>query len=188
MPLRFATVAITDDWLRYLLGLLVVGGTSAITSMAINTTQISNMEKRQDLDAAQIREIFRNRDEVDRVTREATKESIARLQVSVDRLTERMDNKFGMIDRNGYVLVQLVQLPELPKLPQIFDDELAEMRIKLDAMILDLKAGKLDTEDKRDEFYSLELDYEILKGWQIWCETSPERRTQCLQHFKQKEE
>lgn len=181
-------MAITDDWLRFGLGLLVAGGTSAITSLAVNTTQISGIEKRQDLDAAQIREIFIRRDEVDRVTRESTNERMSRIEAAVDRLTERMDNKFGVIERGGFMLAQLIQLPELPEPPQIFDDELAEMRTKLDAMIADLKAGKLDTEDKRDEFYSLELDYEILKGWQIWCETSPERRMQCLQRIQPKDE
>lgn len=181
-------MAISDDWLRFGLGLLVAGGTSAITSLAVNTAQISGIEKRQDLDAAQIREIFRNRDEVDRVTLEATRESIGRLQAAVDRLTARMDNKFGAIDRGGYMLAQLIQLPELPRPPQIFDEELAEMRSRMDKMIMDLKAGKLDTEDKRDEFYSLELDYEILKGTQIWCETSPARRMQCQRHFQPKGE
>lgn len=182
-------MAISDDWLRYGLGLLIAGGTSAITSMAVNTTQIGNMKDRQDTDMAQIREIFRNRDEVDRVTREATKESITRLQVAVDRLNERMDNKFGLVDRKGYMFAQLVTVPQLPdpQVPHIFDDKLKQMRTRLDTLIGELKAGKLDSEDKRDELYSLELDYEMLKGWQIWCETSPERQARCLQRFKRKE-
>lgn len=183
-------MAISDDWLRFGLGLLVAGGTSAITSLAVNTTQISGLEKRQDADMAQIREIFRNRDEVDRVTRDSLQERMDRAFTAIDRLNQRMDNKFGAIDRGGYLLAALVEVPKLPSpapVPKIFDDRLRGMRAKLDALIGQLKAGKLDTEDKRDELYSLELDYEMLKGWQIWCETSLERKARCQQHFKKEE-
>lgn len=180
---------ISDDWWRFGLGLLVAGGTSAITSLAVNTTQINGIEKRQDTDMAQIREIFRSRDEVDRVTRESINERIELLQNGMNRLERRMDSKFGVIERDGYIYAQLT-LPQLPPpepTPKVFDKQLKDMRAKLDEQINQLKAGKLDTEDKRDEFYSLELDYEILKGWQIWCETSPERRAQCQMHFKKEE-
>ena len=183
-------MAISDDWLRFGLGLLVAGGTSAITSLAVNTTQISGLEKRQDADMAQIREIFRNRDEVDRVTRDSLQERMDRAFTAIDRLNQRMDNKFGVIDRDGYMQAGLVTVPQLPAPkpePRIFDEKLHSMRAKLDEMIGQLKAGKLDTEDKRDDLYSLELDYEMLKGWQIWCETSPERKARCQQHFKKEE-
>lgn len=181
---------IPEKLLSSALNYLIPAGMGAAASIITIQVSLGYVEKRQDTDMAQIREIFRNRDEVDRVTREATKDSISRLQGAVDRLNQRMDNKFGLVDRKGYMFAQLVQVPQLPEpppVPRIFDDKLKEMRVRLDSLIGELKAGKLDSEDKRDELYSLELDYEMLKGWQIWCETSPERQTRCLQHFKRKE-
>lgn len=183
-------VALNEDWLRFGLGLLVAGGTSAITSLAVNDTQIGAIEKRQIADMAQIREIFEQRDRVDRVTLDSTNERVKTLQESVNRLQQRMDLKFGSIDRDGFIYAALL-IPDLPDPdppPKIFDEELKYMRGRLDELIHLLKAGKLDTDDKRDDLYSLELDYEILKGWQIWCETSPERRYRCQRNFKKNEE
>lgn len=172
------------------LNYLIPAGMGAAVSIITVQVSVGYIEKRQDADMAQIREIFRNRDEVDRVTRDSLQERMDRAFTAIDRLNQRMDNKFGVIDRGGYLLAHLEDVPQLPSpapIPKIFDDRLRGMRAKLDALIGQLKAGKLDTEDKRDELYSLELDYEMLKGWQIWCETSPERKSRCQQHFKKEE-
>lgn len=185
----------TQEWLRWVLGFLVAAGMSGAVSLITTRTQLGSIDKqlgsidkRMDTEAAQIREIFRARDKVDDATFSGLRSELAWLKSSFERLERRMDQKFGSVLNDAPVYAWLIaDLPEV--LPQtkhalIFDNKLAGMRARLDVLIEMLKAGTLDTEEEMDELYSLEIDYEIVKGWQIWCEINEHRRQQCLAHLK----
>lgn len=183
---------INEEWLRWAIAILLGVGGSAGVSIITSRVQVDNVNDRMDREMAQIREIFRNRDEVDRVTIEGVRSELSWIKNGMQDMKERMDRKFGFNEipdpsASSFVLIAAdVFTPPLPQTPRklIFEDELGEMRKRLDLLIAKLKEGKLETEDEVDELYSLELDYEIKKGWQVWCEFSEARRAQCLSHLK----
>lgn len=162
---------------------------SGAVSVITTRTQLAGFEKRMDAEAAQVREIFRARDQVDEATLGGVRSDLSWLKSSVERLERRMDQKFGdypdMPQVYAYLVADLpAEIPKLIQRPLIFDDKLAKMRARLDELIEMLKNGKLDNDEKLNELYSLEIDFEITKGWQIWCETNERRRQQCLQYLK----
>lgn len=165
---------LNEDWLRWALALFIGIGTSAAVSLITTSNQLGWLAERMDLESAQIREILREREKVDRLTIDGIRNELEWIKSSLARLDRKAD--VGSL-KPGLMLVQSGPAPE-PVRILIFDGELKAMRVALDAYIAKLKEGKL-SRFERDQMHSLEIDYEIKRGWQIWCETNLVRRLQC---------
>lgn len=163
-----------------------MGTVSALVSLTTASSQVGFLKQLLDLESAQIREILREREKVDRLTVDGIRNELDWIKQSIQRLDRRSSSsgssmRFALVsgdltDPNPAAPVP----PETTKI-QAIEEELRLMRIERDAYLVKLKEGKL-TEVQRSRMHSLEIDYEIKRmqlRWQVWCGTSFARRLQC---------
>lgn len=175
------------DW-KYLGGVFLIPiGIGLITWGALNE-RVNNIKEDGIDERAHVREILATRERTELTRYTGLKESVDRLEKEVSELRGMIYKKFGsaFIEQHPFLHTADIALidepPIAPKTPEpllLFEDEIGAIQARIDLLTLKEKADKLSDEEMA-MLRKLELDKELWRLWQAWCDVDEERRQQCI--------
>lgn len=179
-------MTLSDSWVQPILGFVITGVIAALIAQTTSTVNNANLKDLIDREAAHFREILREREKIDRLTVDGIRNELDWVKSAIQRI-EKSSAVPNLTWKFAVVSVEELTEPQPEAPPQhsarVFEltEQLKLMRAALDVYLIKLKEGKI-TEAERERMHSLEIDYEIKRGWlrwQMWCENNLIRRLQC---------
>lgn len=176
------------DW-KYIAGILGAPiAIGLITWGALNERVVNNKESIVD-QGMHFREILKTREQTELTRYTGLKESVDRLEREFAELRGMLFNKkFGQVPDAtvGFTYLMTVETPPPPPqtVPQpelLFQDEIRTIQAKIDNLLIKEKAGEL-SKSERFKLQELELDKEVWRLWQAWCDVDDETRLGCLRN------
>lgn len=174
-------------WLIALLGLPVL---SALVTWGALDERVDNNKQSIVDQGMHFREILKTREATELTRYAGIKDSVDRLEREFAEIRQMLYNKkFGMTPPDETVaftyLVAVDTPPPPPKTapaPELlFQDEIKAIQIEIDALLIREKSGEL-TKSERVQLQELELNKEVWRLWQAWCDVDDETRLGCIRN------